>query len=168
VVDAISDTGPVQHLHEIGQIAALAVFDHIIVPDLVAEELRLYGLEPANLGVPKITVSIITVESDRWSAILAEQGITRIQPADPQVVVLAGDETLGSVVLADDLALRRTLEGRGVTVVGSIGILVRAYSLDILDRAQLIDAVDALFTASTLYTSRAFQAYARRLLADLP
>lgn len=52
--------------------------------------------------------------------------------------------------------------------VGSIGVLVRAYRTGRLERGELESAVDALFTASTLYLSRAFRAYVRRLLANLP
>lgn len=43
--EAISDTGPVLHLHEIGRQAALGIFERPVVPNLVAEELRTYRLD---------------------------------------------------------------------------------------------------------------------------
>ena len=38
--EAITDTGPVLHLYEIGQLESLRIFDSLAMPDLVAEELR--------------------------------------------------------------------------------------------------------------------------------
>jgi len=70
-------------------------------------------------------------------------------------------------VLTDDLALRRRLENQGVTVVGSVGVLVRAYTTGRIRRDELEGAVDTLFTISTLHLSRAFRAYVRHLLANL-
>jgi len=65
------------------------------------------------------------------------------------------------------LALRQYLEIHHAVVVGSIGMLVRAYRVGQLQRGELEAAVDALFDHSTLHLSRAFRAYVRRLLTDL-
>ena len=100
--EAITDTGPVLHLHEIDWLEALRVFDRLVMPDLVAEELR------------------------------------------------------------------RQLENHQATVVGSVGILVRAYTTGYLNRHELENATDALFTTSTLHLSRAFRSYIQHLIASLP
>lgn len=42
--DAIADTGPILHLHEIGRLDALRIFDSLLIPDLAADEIRAYGL----------------------------------------------------------------------------------------------------------------------------
>ncbi len=39
MTEAISDTGPIRHLAEITQLDSLHVFEHILIPDLVAAEL---------------------------------------------------------------------------------------------------------------------------------
>jgi len=38
VREAISDTGPILHLHEIDQERALGVFERLVIPDLVVGE----------------------------------------------------------------------------------------------------------------------------------
>jgi predicted nucleic acid-binding protein len=43
--EAITDTGPVLHLNEIGRLECLRIFEHLVMPDLVAEELHNYGLD---------------------------------------------------------------------------------------------------------------------------
>jgi predicted nucleic acid-binding protein len=166
--EAITDTGPVLHLHEIGWLESLRIFDHLVMPDLVAEELCTYGLDPSHLGVTALKVAIVIVERTEWSPVLSETDQPTIHPADAQVFVLARSSQFQKPVLTDDLALRRRLESQGATVVGSVGALVRAYTAGHLKRNELESAADALFTTSTLYMSRAFRAYVRHLLADLP
>ena len=168
MLEAITDTGPVLHLHEIGRLESLGIFDHLMMPDLVAEELRVYGLDPAHLGVAALRITVVAVERTAWEPVVHEISPLVIQPAAAQVFVLARSDQFRKPVLTDDLALRRRLEGRGATVVGTVGLLVRAYSTGRLARDELNRAVDTLFTASTLHMSRAFRAYIHHLLAGLP
>jgi len=164
--EAISDTGPILHLHEIGRLQALGVFTRLTVPSLVADELLFYGPDLANLDVPDLTV--VQVSKARRNQVLAESAAPPIHPADAEVLVLAQDDGFRTPVLTDDLALRRRLEASGATVSGSVGILVRAYRTGMFTHPQLEKAVDALFEESTLHLSRAFQVYVRKLVADLP
>jgi len=166
--EAIAGTGPVLHLHEIGWLKTLHVFDHLVMPDLVAEELRARALDPAHLSVAGLEVAIVTVERDRWTSVIHVADQPAIQPADAQVLILARSSQFRKPVLTDDLALRRRLESLGATVVGSVGVLVRAYTTGRIGRDELESAIDALFTASTLHLNRAFRTYVHRVLADLP
>jgi predicted nucleic acid-binding protein len=65
------------------------------------------------------------------------------------------------------MALRRELEFRGALVIGSVGLLVRAYNKALMERADLDHAIDALFDESTLHLSSAFRGYVRKLINDL-
>ena len=166
--EAISDTGPILHLHEISQLSVLGAFERLSVPGLVADELNAYGLDIAYLEKQGINLSIVSVsETDRKQA-LAESNERPIHPADAQVLVLARNAGFRKTVLTDDLALKRRLETHGAVVTGTVGVLVRAYKMGRLERGDLESAVDALFDKSTLHLSRAFRAYVRRLVTDLP
>lgn len=166
--EAISDTGPILHLHEIGQERALGVFERLIIPNLVVGELLHYGLDVMQLDIRGLTLSVVPVATEEWEAVIHGPEAPTIQPADAQVFVLAQASQFQHYVLTDDLALRRYLETHHGVVVGSIGLLVRAYRVSQLQRSELEAAVDALFERSTLHVSRAFGAYVRRLLADVP
>jgi predicted nucleic acid-binding protein len=165
--EAISDTGPILHLHEINRLGALNVFEQLFTPGLVADELRVYGLDPTNLGV-HARVIIVPVSETLRAEVLAESDGPMIQPADAEVFVLAREHGFQKQVLTDDLPLRRRLEAHGAMVIGSIGVLVRAHRVGLLEYADLESAIDALFDESTLHLSRAFRSYIRQLLADLP
>jgi predicted nucleic acid-binding protein len=167
MTEAIADTGPILHLYEIGQLECLGAFDNLQLPELVAEELRAYGLDPSRLEIATLIISIVRVPEVEWMQIVNDTKKPTIHPADAQVYVLARSNQFRSPVLTDDLDLRRFLENVGATVVGSVGVLVRAYKVGYLKHSELESAVEALFTTSTLHISRAFKAYVHRLLADL-
>jgi predicted nucleic acid-binding protein len=94
-------------------------------------------------------------ESSRWRLLSGSTLSPKLKPT-------------GSLVLTDDLALRRLLESHGATVAGTFGILVRAYSSGRLRRDELEEAVEALFHRSSLHLSRAFRIYIQELLKKLP
>lgn len=166
---AVGDTGPLLHLAEIGHLAALGTLRRLLLPDLVAAELHRYGVQAQDIGVARLSVSVVSVSARRWERVqraVTSSGVS-IQPADAQVVTLSLARRRPDVVLTDDLALRRVLESRGVLAVGSVGLLIRAYATGLLDRGRLEHAVDALFGGSTLHLSAGFRRYVRSLLAEL-
>jgi predicted nucleic acid-binding protein len=166
--EAIGDTGPVLHLQEIARLGALGILRRLTLPDLVAAELRSFGVDLERVAVPGLEFRVVPVADAEWRPLVEVVGAPTIHPADAQVLVLARARVPGVPVLTDDLALRRRLEAEGAVVVGSVGILVRAFHTGLLRREELDTAVDALFFESTLHLSRAFGAYVRRLLSDLP
>lgn len=165
--DAIGDTGPLLHLHEAGFLRALGIFTRLCIPPLVAEELASYQFDLSLLPQAGIALRVEAVAEDSWREAMQEPALPPIQPTDAQVFALARQNEFRHPVLTDDLALRRRLEAAGADVVGSVGLLVAAYKSGRLARSELDEAVDALFTHSTLHLSRAFRAYVHRLLAGL-
>jgi predicted nucleic acid-binding protein len=165
---AIADTGPLLHLAEIGCLAALGAFQRLLIPDLVVDELRRHGVDVRLVDVPELTVSTVPPRRyERVSRVANSAGVS-IQAADAQVLALVLARRRRDVVLTDDLALRRIVEGRHVVAVGSVGVLVRASSQGLMDDAELRRSIDALFERSTLYLSKAFRAYVHRLLDTPP
>jgi predicted nucleic acid-binding protein len=168
VPEAVSDTGPILHLREIGQLPLLARLSPLSVPDLVLSELSFYGIHPAELMTAGFEVTVIPVAEPVWREILRAPGFSQIQPADAQVFAVARSRSFQGLVLTDDLALRRLLESEGALVVGSFGVLIRAYRDGRMARDLLERCVENLLENSTLHLSQAFRSYVRRLLAELP
>jgi predicted nucleic acid-binding protein len=166
VLEAISDTGPVLHLQEIGKLAMLAVVAPLVLPDLVARELEDRHSGATFLQEVGVDFRISRVETSEWQEVLHMIG-PKIQPADAQVFVLARADEFQSLTLTDDLALRRILEGHGSTVAGSVGILVRAHVSGSLSRDDLANSFDALTRGSTLHLSWSFRNYLKTLLNEL-
>ena len=166
MLEAISDTGPILHLHEIGRLFTLNVFERLYIPRLVAGELGRYGLdaEAIDLSSP---ISIVPINKEQRDRVLGEIGQPPIHPTDTEVLILAHEGGFSKPILTDDMALRRELEFRGALVIGSVGLLVRAYNKALMARADLDHAIDALFDESTLHLSSAFRGHILKLINDL-
>lgn len=64
--DAICDTGPILHLHEIGCLQVLSSFDVLRLPDLVVEELRAYRLDLPVLSAINLHTDVIHLQEAEW------------------------------------------------------------------------------------------------------
>jgi hypothetical protein len=137
------------------------------MPALVAGELRRRDIEPNEMRIAGLTVHIQDAMVDDASLGIVHPLRAYLQPADVEVFQLALADGFRVPVLTDDLTLRRTLEAHGAITVGSIGILLRAFAGGLMDRNELDESVDALFTRSTLHLSIGFRRYIQRLLQDL-
>jgi predicted nucleic acid-binding protein len=154
--EAVVDTGPLIHLDEICQLELLlAVFSILHIPEAVIGEL---ANQKAKIFISQHSDKIKTIIVPGQSIFAAKDAYTafRLQLADLAVLALI-QQTTDAVAVTDDLALRKAIEASGCTVIGTVGILFRAYKLTIINAAQLRGAVDALFDDSSLYLSSAFK-----------
>lgn len=166
VPEALSDTGPILHLHEIERPDALEVFDRIELPERVAFELERLGLDLHSiLKAGRGLELIVRPVRDELLGDLAEADL--LQPADRQVLALARQASYRVPVLTDDLALRQRIERHGGVAVGTVGLLVRSFGLGHSTRAQMEESVDRLMTRSTLHMSRPFRRYVLDLIREL-
>ncbi|NJL29492.1 MAG: hypothetical protein HC897_17200 [Thermoanaerobaculia bacterium] len=166
--DAISDTGPILHLHEIQRLATLAVFDTLEISDLVEIELRRFDLTMSWLEKAAGRKFVVShVEPAVWEPLLASSEGARLQAADAQVAALASLRASDFVILTDDMALRKLLERRGRSVAGTVGVLVRAYRSNLLGKNTLVTSIEKLFSESTLHTGPGFRRYVLSLLEGL-
>jgi predicted nucleic acid-binding protein len=164
--EAVCDTGPILHLWEIGRTNALKIFSKVLIPALVADELSRYEVRLSKVSGGS-ALEVVVVDEVARRELLVSYGASEIHPADAEVVALARSLHYGVPVLTDDLTLRRRLEAEGAVVVGSVGILVRAYRKSLLSRSEVEVAVQALLSRSTLRMSSAFRTYIRSLMAEL-
>lgn len=164
MTEAITDTGPILHLHEIGRLDSLQTFQTLIVTNLVQQELVSREID-VNILAPIVSLRLETSPLTRRE--IPEAKLAHLQAADLEVLTRAGVQDWQGAVLTDDLALRRVLEKSGATVTGSFGILVRAYSRGVLSRQGLDTAVEALLEDSSLHAGKAFKIVARRQLREL-
>ena len=166
--EAISDTGPILHLAEIGALSVLTIFKKVLVSNLVNEELLSYGIDLVVAGQRRreLTFEAKTVGQERVTELLRELAAFKLHRADASIIALADDMRIRPI-LTDDMELRKALESRGHEAVGSIGVAVRAYKLRKLTREALEDLIDDLFSRSSLHLSKAFRKFVREMLVAL-
>ena len=166
MTEVITDTGPILHLNEINNLLVLDIFEQIKLPDLVADELEAYDLNVNKLNI-KTNIVICPIDHEQSLNIRQKLGQPFIHLTDAAVFILAQNANFSLPVLTDDLALRRQLEMHDTLVTGSIGILIRAYHQQLINKTELESAIDSLFNDSSLQLSQVFRVYVHKLLNEL-
>jgi len=154
--EAVFDTGPLIHLHEIEQLIIIpAIFISIQIPEQVVREitnapiLSFIQQHSTKIAIQQISEPELFVTKDAFSNF-------RLHLADLAVLSLL-QINIEAVAVTDDLALRKAVESSGRTVVGTIGLLFRAKTLQLIDTIQLRHLINQVFDDSTLYLSSAFK-----------
>jgi predicted nucleic acid-binding protein len=163
----VSNTGPMRHLFEIGQVQTLTLFSDIYFPKQVKDELLAQGVWGSLESTIGGHLHVENVADSDVDAKLATFAPFKLHCADASVIFLA-ERLKPSAVLTDDLNLRKALESVGMTAVGSVGILIRCFKLGCFGKAELEMMLDKLFTGSTLYLSKAFKVRVKAMIDGLP
>jgi predicted nucleic acid-binding protein len=130
--EIISNTSPLQYLHQLGVLDILPkLVTTITVPSAVQDELSA-GL-PSGLNLPEIQyLDWITVR--RPSSSVALPLVTDLGAGEREVLALAL-ETVDAVCLLDDALARRVASALQLRITGTLGVLIDA------KRAGLISAI---------------------------
>ena len=163
---AVADTGPILHLTKIGQESLFVIFNKIFISEQIKTELDEYNIlnKIASVMGNNLIVEMVNVrEIDEQKKILSG---FKIHQSDLSVAVLA-NRILPEVVLVDELELRKCLETQGYTVVGSLGMLFRAFRLGLFTKPELRIHVDQLFNDGTIYLSKSLRNHIYKMLDEL-
>jgi len=152
---AVADTGPLIHLAEIDSMELLSVFDGVLVPVTVYEELRA-GDSPPDLVDVDYDLVEPTDELDRPGG--------ELDAGETAALTVAAEE--GAVLLTDDLDARDAAEDAGVEVHGSIGIIALAFGRDKIDRSTAVELMRSLQRETSLFVTDAVVERGIELLRD--
>ncbi len=167
VAPAVADAGPLIHLAEIGEFSLLQIFEMLHIPGAVLKE---------TVGACRIQEKCLAVLSNVRHHTLTETDVSRfVQKYKLQNLHVGERESLllcqqisVSLLLTDDLAVRRSAKSFGLTPVGSLGVVVKAYRLGDknLDEAKLLIA--KLYDESSLFVTRTIVDMAIERLCEIP
>lgn len=121
--DVICNTSPLQYLHQIGHLQLLPkLVSRVVVPTAVAEELAEGRRRGLDLPIPEELpwVDLCTPSSEKIVRLVADLG-----PGEAGVLFLALERT-DPVVILDDALARRHAEILGISLTGTLGILLDA------------------------------------------
>lgn len=149
--EAVADAGPLIHLDEAGATEALHVFRRITVPAAVADEVRAQPRGPGTRLLRLRHVHVTSASRDERAAADALP-TRRLSATDRLALVMA--QARDAALLADDLDVRDAARSLAVTVVGSIGLIVRAVTTKLLTRDEGLAALDRLLTDSSMFITK--------------
>lgn len=121
--EVICNTSPLQYLHQIGQLELPpALVSRVVVPTAVAEELAEGRRRGLDLPVPEMLpwVELAVPANEQVVRLVADLG-----PGETEVLLLALEQT-DPVVILDDALARRHAEMLGISLTGTLGILLDA------------------------------------------
>jgi predicted nucleic acid-binding protein len=135
-VIAVSDTSPLNYLVLIERVPILpALFDRVIVPGSVALELSHENAPPQVrqwIEAPPRWLEVRGPDASDSSILLG---------AGERDVISLANEIHPGVVLIDDRAARRTAKDRGLTVIGTLGLLEHADARGLLDLRSALESL---------------------------
>ena len=140
--EVIVDTSPLQYLHQAGLLDLFPrLYGQVVVPGAVVTELEAGRAQ--GIVLPDIA-------SLPWVAIRTPQHpgllplVTDLGAGEREALALALEATDALVVLDDGLA-RRFARQLGLTMTGTLGVLLRAKQASYLDQVEpIIDQLEAL------------------------
>jgi len=154
---AVSNTGPIIHLSEIGCFHCLRIVENLLIPKSVELEIRSKNAPGKNelRDAGWITAKELKGDQKKKADKIARD--FGIELADAEAIVLARTNDI-KLLFTDDKSAREIAEYYGLEVHGSAGIIARAYRNKILSYEEVKDALKGLHEKSSLYiTDRVYK-----------
>ncbi len=144
----VSNTAPLIHLKEIDLINALNIFEEILIPPEVENEIK-------NNNLPEVLerIKVINLNS-KWkdtANILVNE--FSLDLGEAEAIALALQEK-ADYFLTDDLDARLVASRYNLEVHGTIGIILRAFRERLLDKKLAIKKVNEIYFKSSLFITR--------------
>jgi predicted nucleic acid-binding protein len=140
--DVFCNTSPLQYLHQLGLLSWLQTLaGRVVVPPAVAQELS--AGRAKGLDVPDVA-NLEWIEIRIPSSLAAVPLVTDLGAGETQVLALALESSAALVLLDDGLA-RRVAASLGLTVEGTLGLLLDAKQAGLVPFvAPLLDQLQSL------------------------
>ncbi len=126
----VADTTPINYLILIEEIDVLAkLYGRVVIPHAVREELL--GAR-APVAVREWTERPPAWLEVRTSNQVSDPALARLDAGERAAITLA-EELVADQLIVDDSFARRIAESRGLSVIGTVGVLREAAELGLLD-----------------------------------
>ncbi len=142
---AVSNSGPIMHLNEIGALKAFGIFKQVYIPPEVDKE-------TAHIKKPSaIRISELSAAAKDLAKLLIIENAVDIGEA--QAIALAASRGI-QIFLTDDLAARDAAKQQNLEPHGTLGILLKAFREGIITKNTAVSFVEQLHTSSTLFLTK--------------
>jgi len=156
---AVSDIGPILHLHEIDLLKVLDIFSVVSISEIIKDEFNRYKIKINS----KIKVVDIIDKSKDNMKLLTNQ--YDLDLGEASAISLALQEK-ADYFLTNDLEARNVAKRFGLEVHGSVGIILRAFRDKRLRKIEAITKVHELKSKSSLFITEDIIAQIIRAIED--
>lgn len=148
----VADSGPLIHLTEIKALWLLSVFEVIYLPDAVWEETVRRGRVPSKEILRLGNIQNRRVPPSELNRFLNTYGLRELHIGETECLYLC-EQLKVSVFLTDDLDARKEAKAIGLTPVGSLGIVVKAFQLGVISLLEAKKYLVELDETSSLFVT---------------
>lgn len=151
---AVTDSGPIIHLTEIGCLSVLNIFDSLHVPDAVWAETVEYGrILPTDI-LRLSNLKRHSFPDDDITVFIKNYNIHELHSGECECLYLSKLLEI-PILLTDDLAVREKAKSLNVIPVGSLGVIARACNLGKISITDAQSYITALYEVSSLFVTKA-------------
>jgi predicted nucleic acid-binding protein len=147
---AVADTGPLIHLAEVDSLMLLEVFQELHIPEAVWREAK----RPPALRSSLVGVRRHVVDAAEVLRFTERSALERLQVGERECLLLCSQLDV-PLLLTDDLAARDAARSLGITPVGSLGVVARAFRHGLIAADDAERRLLALAGSSTLFVTPA-------------
>lgn len=153
----VSDTTPIISLMKAGQLELLQnLFDVVYIPEAVYFELvenEAY-IEEARMIQECEFLLVKKVDNEKSVTIL--RNFTGLDTGESEAIILA-DEKQSDVLLMDERKGRQVAKKMGITITGTIGILIQAFNEGILTKEDVDRCIERLNESRIRISEKLYQ-----------
>jgi predicted nucleic acid-binding protein len=164
---AVADAGPLIHLSETGRLSLMRVFDQLHIANAVWKETVDAGRVNDAILTATTTITRHTDDANQQGAIASALGLHGLQVGELAALQLCAAIPC-PILVTDDLAARDAARKLQVTPVGSLGVVVRAYYRGMISLPDAEQALNDLFSISSLFVTKTIVDLAMQQLRQHP
>ena len=156
--EAVLDAGPIIHLNQIERLDVLEVIENKATTEEVKKEVGQEIVEKSGLNVLELSPE----SKDRAKHLSNKYNI---ELGESTTISLCDQEDI-DLILTDDLDARDTAKRLQIDAHGTLALVTRAYSEDILSQAEAIDTVEELRKDSSLFLTSDLVKWAKEKIRE--
>ena len=144
----VSDTTPLITLMKAEKLDILhSLFGEVMIPEAVFLEVTGNETFKDEADIIRNSNYIKVVKVRDGSQVLFLQRATGLDLGESEAIIYA-DEAEADLLLMDEVAGRRVAQNMKLSITGSVGILIRAFQLEIITAKEAEDALDRIRRAN--------------------
>ena len=150
---AVTDSGPIIHLTEIGCFDILSIFENLYVPDAVWVETVEIGRVSSEDFNRLPNLNHHTIPQHDLGNFIKNNDLMELHSGELECLYLSKQIDI-PIILTDDLAVRETAKRLRLKPVGSLGVVAKAYYMSKLSISDAEQYMIDLYEVSSLFVTR--------------
>jgi predicted nucleic acid-binding protein len=143
---AVLDAGPIIHLEQIDRLELLEVISSSYITEEIRDEVGKAIIQKTDLEVKDLEAS----SKDRAKHLSSKHGIE----LGESTAIALGKQLGLNYIFTDDLDTRKTAEKVNLEPHGTLALVTKAYSKNIIDREEAEKTVNLLYKDSSLFITK--------------